>query len=82
MLNTILKLNLKKATKLFFVEKMRPKLMVSESQKKLQVLEKSFFSKKKILPAYLCGYDLQNASSIDIGGIRTVFVLYFFMKDI
>ena len=29
--------------------------------KKLQVLKKKIFEKKKNLLAYLCGYDLQNA---------------------
>ena len=38
---------------------MRPKSVVLQSQKKLQVLEKFLF-RKKILPAYLCRYDLQN----------------------
>ena len=40
---------------------MRPKSVVSESQKKLQLFEKVFFFEKTILPAYLCGYDLQNS---------------------
>ena len=40
-------------------KKMRPKSVVLQSQKKLQVLEKKFFE-KKFLPAYLCRYDLQN----------------------
>ena len=42
---------------------MRPKSVVLQSRKKpkkLQVLEKKFFEKKKILLAYLCRYDLQN----------------------
>ena len=39
-------------------KKMRPKSVVLQPQKKLQVLEK--IKKKKILPAYLCRYDLQN----------------------
>ena len=40
---------------------MRPKSVVLQSRKKLQVLEINFFrKKKKILPAYLCRYDLQN----------------------
>ena len=34
--------------------------MVFQSWKKLQVLEKKFFSKKKILPGYLSRYDPQN----------------------
>ena len=38
---------------------MRPKSVVLQSRKKLQVLGKKFF-RKKILPAYLCRYDLQN----------------------
>ena len=38
---------------------MRPKSVVLQSRKKLQVLGKNFF-RKKILPAYLCRYDLQN----------------------
>ena len=40
---------------------MRPKSVVLQSQKKLQVLE------KKLLPAYLCRYDLQN-------GVRKFFL--------
>ena len=39
---------------------MRPKSVVLQSQNKLQTLEKKFFE-KKILPAYLCRHDLQNA---------------------
>ena len=38
---------------------MRSESVVLQSQKKLQVLEKKFFSKKHF-PAYLCRYDLQN----------------------
>ena len=38
---------------------MRPKSVVLQSQKKLQVLEKKSF-RKKFLPAYLRRYDLQN----------------------
>ena len=41
-------------------KKMRLKSVVLQSQKKLQALEKTFFRKKKILPPYLCRYDLQN----------------------
>ena len=41
-------------------EKIRPKSVVLQSRKKLQVLEKKFFL-KKILPAYLRICDLQNA---------------------
>ena len=37
---------------------MRPKSVVLQSQKKLEVLEKKI--KKRVLPVYLCGYDLQN----------------------
>ena len=47
-------------------KKMRPKSVVFQSQKKLQVLEKNFFE-KKFLPTYLCRYDLQN-------GARTIFL--------
>ena len=40
---------------------MMPKSVVLWSGKKLQVLEKVFFLKRKIFfPAYLCRYDLQN----------------------
>ena len=46
--------------------KMRPKSVVLQSQKKLQALEKNFF-RKKFLPAYLCRYDLQN-------GVRKFFL--------
>ena len=38
---------------------MNPKSAVLKSQKKLNVFEKKFFW-KQILPAYLCGFDLQN----------------------
>ena len=38
---------------------MRPKPVVLQSQKNLQIFEKKFF-KKKNLPACLSGYDLQN----------------------
>ena len=38
---------------------MRPKSVLLQSQKKLQVLEKKFY-RKKFPPAYLCRYDLQN----------------------
>ena len=38
---------------------MRPKSVVLQSQKKLQVLEKKIFP-KKFVPPYLCRYDLQN----------------------
>ena len=38
---------------MFWWKKMTPKLVVLQVVKKLQVLEKKFFSKKKILPAYL-----------------------------
>ena len=48
----------------FFVEKTRPKSVVLQSQKKLQVLEKKFSEKKKNPPAYLCRYDLQNGVRI------------------
>ena len=44
-------------------KKMRPKSVVLQSQRKLQVLEKKFF-RKKFLPAYLCRYDLQNGVQI------------------
>ena len=47
-------------------KKMRPKSVVLQSQKKLQILETNFF-KKKFLPAYLCRYDLQN-------GVRKCFL--------
>ena len=47
-------------------KKMRPKSVVLQSEKKLQAFEKIFFE-KKILPAYLCGYDLQN-------GVRKFFL--------
>ena len=47
-------------------KKMRPKSVVLQSQKKLQVLEKMFF-RKKFLPAYLYRYDLQN-------GVRKFFL--------
>ena len=47
-------------------KKMRPKSVVLQSQKKFQVLEKSFFE-KKFLPAYLCRYDPQN-------GVRKFFL--------
>ena len=47
-------------------KKMRPKSVVFQSQKKLQVLEIKFFE-KKFLPAYLCRYDLLN-------GVRKVFL--------
>ena len=40
-------------------EKMRSKLVVLQSQKKVQVFEKTFFQ-KKFLTAYLWRYDLQN----------------------
>ena len=39
-------------------KKMKFKSVVLQSQEKLQGLEKKFFE-KKILPAYLCKYDLQ-----------------------
>ena len=41
-------------------KKMRPKAVVLQSQKNLQVFEKKNFE-KKFLPAYLCKYDLQNS---------------------
>ena len=45
---------------------MRPKSVILQSQKKLQDLEKKNF-RKKILPAYLFRYDLQN-------GVRKFFL--------
>ena len=39
---------------------MRPKSVVLQTRKKLQVLEKIFFWKKN-LPTYFCRYDLQNS---------------------
>ena len=55
----------KRTTKLFFCGKK----WVSNQwfhcrEKSSKSLEKSFFEKKKILPAYLCGYDLQNDGRI------------------
>ena len=47
-------------------KKMRLKSVVLQSQKKLRVLEKKFFE-KKILPAYLCRYGLEN-------GVRKFFL--------
>ena len=44
----------------FLWRKMAPKLVVLQSWKKLQVLERKKFSKKKVLPAYLYIYDVQN----------------------
>ena len=60
--NIILKLNnhiWKKLQNYLFVEKMKPKSVVLWSQKKFQGFEKKIFW-KKIPPANLCGYDLQN----------------------
>ena len=51
----------------FFGKKMRPKSVVSQSRKILQLLKKNFF-KKKFLPAYLSRYGLQN-------GVRDFFLL-------
>ena len=55
-----------------FLEKIRPKLVVLQSRKKLQVLEKKIFP-KKLLPAYLCRYDLQN-------GMRKCFLKKLFSR--
>ena len=54
--------------------KMRPKSVVLQSLKKLQVLETNVFW-KKILPAYLCRYYLQN-------GVRFFFFLINRSRDI
>ena len=48
-------------------KKIRPKSVVLQSQKKLQVLEKKIIFEKRYLPAYLCRYDLQN-------GVRKFFL--------
>ena len=59
--NIVLKLNnhiWKKLQNYFFVEKNEAQTSGFVAAK-LQVFQKNFFE-KKILPAYLCGYDLQN----------------------
>ena len=56
-------ITLEKSVKLIFRRNMRPKSVVWQSRKKLQILEIYLFQ-KKFLPAYLCRYDLQNGMRI------------------
>ena len=65
MFNIVLKLNnhvWKKLQNYFFMEKNEVQTSGFVVAKKLPSLKKKIFwkKKKKILPAYLCGYDLQN----------------------
>ena len=67
MFNIILKLNnhtWKKLQNNFFLEKDESQISGFVVAKKAPSLWKKNFSKKKILPAYLCGYDPQNVVEI------------------
>ena len=44
----------------FLLKNNEAQTVVLQSGKNIQLLEKNFFEKKKILPAYFCRYDLQN----------------------